>query len=93
MAQYSSKKILNIGIAFEILPDSQRTPVGWHKVTSHLVWDTKMDFTRKSRWVLYGHKTPSPIGLAYAGVVSHESVRIAFIYAALNGLNVCASGI
>jgi hypothetical protein len=50
-----------------------------------------MDFMRKARWVLEGHKTPDPIGSTYAGVVSRESVRIAFTYAALNGLEVFAA--
>ena len=48
-----------------------------------------MDFTRKARWVLDGHKSPDPVGSKYAGVVSRESVRIAFTYAALNAL-MCA---
>ena len=52
-----------------------------------------MDFTRKARWVLDGHKTPDPIGSTYAGVVSRESVRIALTYAALNGLDVFAADI
>ena len=52
-----------------------------------------MDFTRKARWVLDGHKTPVPIGSTYAGVVSRESVRIALTYAALNDLDVFAANI
>eukprot|EP00957_Ditylum_brightwellii_P040423 3059166-Ditylum_brightwellii.AAC.1 len=49
-----------------------------------------MDFTRKARWVLDGHKTPDPDGSTYAGVVLRERVRIALTYAALNGLVVTA---
>ena len=52
-----------------------------------------MDFTRKARWVLDGHRTPDPIGSTSAGVVSHESVRIAITYATLNGLQVFAADI
>eukprot|EP00957_Ditylum_brightwellii_P107688 8215726-Ditylum_brightwellii.AAC.1 len=52
-----------------------------------------MDFTRKARWVLDEHKTPNPVGSMYAGVVSRESVRIAFSYAAINNLDVWAAGI
>jgi Reverse transcriptase (RNA-dependent DNA polymerase) len=59
----------------------------------HLVYDVKIDFTRKARWVLDGHKTADPIGSSYAGVVSRESIRIAFTYAALNHLDVCAADI
>ena len=52
-----------------------------------------MDFTRKARWVLDGHKTPPVAGSTYAGVVSRESVRIILTYAALNGLEVYAADI
>jgi len=58
-----------------------------------LVWDIKMDFTRKARWVLDGHKTPDAKISTFAGVVSRDSVRIALTYAALNGLDVCAADI
>ena len=52
-----------------------------------------MTLERKARWVKDGHKTPIPEWLTFAGVVSIESVRIAFTYAALNGLPVCAADI
>ena len=43
--------------------------------------------------MLDGHKTPNVITSTYAGVVSRESVRIAFTYAALNGLDIFAGDI
>lgn len=87
------KEMFNVGIAFEVLEQGQTAPKGWNKVTGHLVWDVKMDFTRKARWVLDGHKTGNPEGSTFAGVVSRESVRIAFTYAALNKLDICAADI
>ena len=87
------KEMYNVGVAFEILDEGARAPHGWKRVTGHLVWDVKMDFTRKARWVLDGHKTPDPIGSTYAGVVSRESVCIALTYAALNDLDVFAADI
>ena len=87
------KEMKNVGVAFELLPTGKQAPVGWKKVSGHLIWDVKMDFTRKARWVLDGHKTGDPIGSTYAGVVSRESIRIALTYAALNGLDVCAADI
>ena len=87
------KEMHNVGIAFEVLEEGQRAPKGWKHASGHLVWDVKMDFTRKARWVLDGYKCPTPEGTTYAGVVSRESVRIALTYAALNGLNVCAADI
>ena len=71
-------EMYNIGIAFEILEGGKTAPAGYAKVSGHLIWSVKMDFTRKARWVLDGHKTPDPVGSKYAGVVSRESVRIAF---------------
>ena len=83
----------NVGIAFAVLDKGEKAPVAWCKVSGHLMFDVKMDFTRKARWVLDGHKTPKPTGSTYAGVVSRESMCIAFTYAALNGLDVCAADI
>ena len=68
-------------------------PNGWSQVTGHILFDVKMDSTRKACWVLDRHKTPNVTGLTYAGVVSRESVRIAFTYAALNDMEVCAADI
>ena len=77
-------------MAFEILDEGVHVPHGWKQVTGHLVWDVKMDFTRKARWVLDGYKTLDLIGSTDAGVVSIESVHIALTYAALNDLDVFA---
>ena len=88
-----AKEMTEVGVAFEVLDDGIQAPIGWSKVTGHLIWDVKMNFTRKARWVLDGHRTPDPVGSTYAGVVSRESVRIAFTYAALNGLEVFAADI
>jgi hypothetical protein len=83
-----------VGVAFEVLEEEMKAPIGWSKVTGHLVWDVKMDFTRKARWVLDGHnKTPNPIRSNYAGVVSRDSIQIAFTYAALNDLVVFAADV
>ena len=52
-----------------------------------------MDFTRKARWVLDGHKCEAPTISSYAGVVSRESIRIALTYAALNDLDIFSADI
>ena len=41
-------KMQNNGVAFQILGTGSRAPPGWRKVTGHLVFDVKMDFTRKN---------------------------------------------
>ena len=87
------KEMYNVGVAFEVLEEGVRAPNGWTKVTGHLVWDVKMDFTRKAQWVLDGHKTPGLEGSTYASVVSRESIRIALTYAALIGIDIFAADI
>ena len=74
----------NVAVAFEILEDGDPIPVGCTKSSGHLVFDVKMDFTRKARWVKNGHLTKDPVQSTFSGVVSRESVRIAMTYAALN---------
>jgi hypothetical protein len=87
-----SKEMHNVGIAFLVLDAGQDALVRWsNKESSHIIYDVKIDFTRKARWVLDGHKTANPVGSTYAGVVSQESVRIALTYAALNELDVTAA--
>ena len=81
------KEMTNIGIDFEILDKDTPVPVGWKKATGHLIWDVKMDFTRKAQWALDGHCQGQHDGSIYPGVVSQESVRIALTYATLNQLD------
>ena len=80
-------------IAFDIKPEGAGPPPGYTKSSGHIIWDVKMDFTRKARWVKNGHLTRNPSTSTFAGVVSRESVRILFTYAALNGLNVWAADV
>ena len=88
-----NKEMTNVSIAFDFLDHGVKPPPGYTKSSGHLIWDLKMDFTRKARWVKDGHRTPDPTTSNYAGVVSRESVRIAFTYAALNGLDVFAADV
>ena len=86
-----TKEMTNVSVVFCILERGEKPPPGYKKASGHLVWDLKMNFTRKARWVKDDHKTPDPTGSNFAGVVFRESVRIAFTYAALNDLDVyCA---
>ena len=85
------KEMINVGIAFEILDEAKSDSVGWSKESGHPIFDVNMDFTRKARWVLDGHRSANPIGSTYAGVVSRDSVSIALTYAALNNIEVLAA--
>ena len=64
-------------------------------IKCHIIFDVKMggNFRRKARMVAGGHMTETPSSITYSSVVSRDSVRIAFLYAALNGLKVFACDI
>jgi hypothetical protein len=68
-------------------------PVGYQRIPCMLIYDVKMDFTRKTRLVAGGHVTQPPAVLTYASVVSRESVRIALTIAALNDMSVLGADI
>ena len=87
------KEMTNVGVEFQVLEEGEKAPPGWYKARRHIMFDIKMDFTRKARWVLDGHHQSDPEGSTYAGVVSRECIQIAFTYAALNELDVCAADI
>ncbi len=52
-----------------------------------------MEFTRKVRYVAGGHMTEAPNSLTYLSVVSRESMKIAFLIAALNDLDLMSCDI
>jgi hypothetical protein len=83
----------NNRIAFEIKEEDENIPPGFKYLECYMIFDVKMDLTRKARYVANGAKTPDPIASTYAGVVSRETVRIAFTYAALNGSDILAADI
>ena len=78
---------------FGILPSGENLPSGYTKSLRHIIFDVKMDFTWKSWWVKDGHLTKEPVESNFAGVVSRESEWIAFVYVALNALEICATDV
>jgi len=83
----------NVQVAFKFLDDNEPTPVGHKEIPCHIIFDIKMDFTRKARFVAGGHKTDPPTSLTYSSVVARDSVRIGFLIAALNDLDIMAADI
>jgi Reverse transcriptase (RNA-dependent DNA polymerase) len=79
--------------ALDILENDKKAPVGFQEIPCHMIFDVKMDFTRKARFVAGGHVTSPPVTQTYAIVVLRDSVRIGFLYAALNGLDIMSADI
>ena len=63
---------------------------GYENVNVHMKFDIKMDgrFTRKAILVADVHTTALTSSITYSSVVSRESVRIAFLLAYLNDLDI-----
>ena len=79
----------NICVTFQILDENEEVPIGHKFIRCHMIFYVKMeDFLRKSRLVVVVHMTDTPASIAYASVVSRESVRLALMFAALNALEV-----
>ena len=87
------KEWKNSRVAFKMLDRGEPPPVGFKEITCHLVFDLKLDMTRKARYVAGGHLTQVPTHMTYSSVVSRETVRIGLLMAVLNGLELIAGDI
>jgi Reverse transcriptase (RNA-dependent DNA polymerase) len=87
-----TKEIRNFLPAFEFR-DGDVFPPGYQKIDCHMVFDIKVDLTRKTRLVAGGHQTEVPKESVYSSVVSRDSVRIALTLALLNQLEVLVADV
>ena len=87
------KEMKTVMVAFDILDEDSPKPIGRKFIKCHLVFDVKAGtLQRKARFVADGSRTDPPDDCnIYASVVSRESVRLAFLIAGLNGLEVLAA--
>jgi len=98
--QAIDKEMANVRPAFEewtegTLKDARdgKKLVGYQEISCHMIFDVKMDLTRKARFVAGGHTTEVPESITYSSVVTRESIRIAFLVAALNDLDILCADI
>ena len=87
------KEMDNVRIAFKILEAEEKIPPGYLKIPCRMIFDIKMDYTRKARLVAGGHVTDPPAVMTYSSVVSRDSVRIILLYAIVNELNVLTADV
>jgi hypothetical protein len=86
------KEMRNVLMAFKFRDDNVMQP-GFKKINCHTVFDVKLDLVRKARFVAGGHQTDQPKELVYSSVVSRDSVRLAFLIAALNDLEILSADV
>jgi Reverse transcriptase (RNA-dependent DNA polymerase) len=87
-----AKEMLNVRPAFRFV-DDDKIPEFWKPVGVHMIFNMKMDLTHKARLVANGHETEVPTESTYSTVVTRDSVRLAFMLAALNGLDVLSGDV
>ena len=83
----------NVQVAFDIRGHDDKPPPCFQYISCHLIFDVKLDGTRKARFVAGGHLTDTPSLITYSTVVSRDSIRILLLMAALNGLDVMSCDI
>ena len=67
---------------------SGKQHLSYTEIVCHMVFDVKIDFICKARFVAGGHLTDAPDTITYSSVFSCDSVRIALLLAELNGLDI-----
>ncbi len=88
-----AKEMLHVRPAFNILQKGDKLPIGSKWIPCHMIFDIKMDFTRKARFVAGGHVTDPPTSITYSSVVARDSVHLDFLIAALNDLEILSADI
>ena len=75
------KEMKNARVAFQLLGKEDKPPPGYKQITCHLIYDVKMDLTSP------------PFSLTYASVITRNNVRLGFLIAALNNLDILAGDV
>jgi len=86
------KEMTNIMPAFEF-PEDEKVPTGYQHIDCHMVFDIKLDLTRKAWFVAGGHQTDPPKELTYSSIMSKDSVCIIFTLATLNDLSILSADV
>ena len=88
------KELGNVRIAFKLLEEGERLPGGSKEIPYHIIFDVKLDLTRKARLVAGGHRNKHvPTYTTFSTVASRDSVRLMFLIAALNDLDLLSADI
>jgi hypothetical protein len=73
-----NKEMAKVKVAWEACDDltpeevragKVRDMIGFQEIGCHIIFDIKMDFTRKARFVASGHMTDTPAVMTYSSVV------------------------
>ena len=75
------------------IPNKGETLKDHKLIQYHIVFDVKFDLRRKARLVANGNMADTPDDTTYSGVVSLESIRMLFLLAEINNLDIWAADV
>ena len=79
---------------FIMLEENEQLPKRYQKIPYHYVFNVKFDGRKKGILVSRGYKAPDVVkNNVYSSVVSIETIRMAFLLAVMNKLEVCADDV
>jgi hypothetical protein len=58
-----------------------------------MIFDIKIDDTRKARFVAWGHVMDPPMSITYSCAIARDSMRLVFLIATLNDLDMRSDNI
>ena len=87
------KEMKNSCITFKLLQRHGKLPVGYTEVNFHLVFCFKLDMTIKYWYVAGSDLTYVPRHMTYSSAMFRYTVRIRFLVAAMNVLNIFSGDI
>ena len=83
----------NVSITFNILEEGKHLSLMHSYMPCHMIFDVKMELTRKARYVDTGCHAPKSDDIRYAGVVSRESVCTSLTCTTINVIDTIAAHI
>ena len=85
------KEMGSIDPCIDLIPEGKDPPPGYEFIRTNIVFDIKMDFTWKARFMADGSMTEVPSEFTFASVMSRNSVWLALLYVALNNLDILSA--
>jgi hypothetical protein len=76
-----------------VLEEWETLPNEYKCLPYHIVFDVKFDLRQKARLVAGGNFTDPPKEDVYSGVVSMDMIRLGFMLAKMNDLQICTADI
>ena len=88
------KEIDNVKVVFQLIEEGEKLPAGSKEIPYHIIFDVKLDLTRKARLVPGGNRNKSVHPFTtFSSVASRDGVRLIFLISVLNDLDLLSADI